>query len=62
MADSPAVERKAVHLMVDALPAFHGVLKEALDDLSQYFSADMDQRKQLVMAALLQARQEVHGG
>ena len=62
MADSVAVQKKALHLMIDALPAFQGTLKDALNDLSQYFSTDAEQRGQLIKAAMIQARKEIHGG
>ena len=60
--DSIAVQKRALHIMIDALPSLGAVMKSALNDLSHYFyTADDDQRRQLIEAGLLQAQQELHG-
>ena len=40
--DSVAIQRRALHLMVDALPGMYSVMKSALNDFSHFYTIDDD--------------------
>lgn len=60
MAHSKELQRRALHIMVDALADSTQILETALDDMACCFApTDREQRQQLIGIALIQAGHEM---